>query len=85
MKLNFKLSLKPPFIIHSDRRTKVISSSGERFFTDEIELVSKEIPVKRICRGCLFEEKDFTCKYKEMLKMPISCMDVDNSNYQPKK
>lgn len=79
MKLNFRLSLKPPFIIHA-----VISSSGERFFTDEIELVSKEIPVKSICRGCLFEEKDFTCKYKERLKMPISCMDVDNSNYQPK-
>lgn len=72
--------LRKAFAIHV-----VISSSGKSFLIEDVELVDKGLPVKNVCRGCLFLEKDFTCKYTERLKMPMSCMDVDTpSNYQPK-
>lgn len=66
------------------KKEGVISSSGKSFLIEDVELRSKGLPVKSICWGCLFQEKDFTCKYVEREKMPISCLDVDNSNYQPK-
>jgi hypothetical protein len=75
----FKLSIKPPFIIRL-----IKTNSGKYVYPNEIQLVKKDIAVKSICRGCIFYKNDFTCTYKERDKMPISCMEVNNSNYQLK-
>lgn len=63
----------------------VIASSGKSFLIKDVELVDAGVRgIKNVCNGCLFYEKDFTCKYLERKKMPIDCFDTNNSHYKPK-
>lgn len=63
----------------------VIATSGKSFLIENVELVDAGVRgIKNPCLGCLFYNKDFTCKYQEKQKMKIDCFDVKNSHYEVK-
>jgi hypothetical protein len=62
----------------------VISAKNEKILIEDIELVYKGCMVRSVCFGCLFNE-NYTCKFQQRDKLPVSCLDNPYHFYQLKE